>query len=267
MEGRFVFQLSSCIVEEQQVQVIQALEKRKEWISRQTCPRLWKLTDGLNQRPKAPTSVLAKRRKQRLFLSLLNWILGMFALIPALIDPKELWVVLIIGAICLGTGSGSLWREYRGVLAAVSFPAGAVLCLGAMNAWEELGRLLILGIGEVAVAIAAFVTQKHRKVKGGAEEQMAQTLLRSRQELPKGVNAFVSFAEEGMTMSQEDGSVEKVFPYSEFLCMLETQDLLLAVMGETGLLLQKKELTQGTVAEFQAFLETYVPWVSAEKVQ
>lgn len=265
-EGRFVFQLLPYIAEEQQSQVAQALEKRKELLSRQALPKLWRLVDRLNQRKKAPATVLKKRRKRMLFWGLLNWALGIFALIPSFTDLKELWVVLIAGAICLGTGSGALWRDYRGVLAAVSLPAGAILCFGAIGAWEELGCLLTLGVGELAVAIVALVTRKRRKVKARSEEQMAQTLLRARQELPENIEASVVFTEDSMVMAlfQTEESNAVSYPYSEFLCMLETRDLLLAVVGETGLLLQKKELNKGTLTEFRAFLETHVQWVLVE---
>lgn len=261
-EGRFVFQLLPCIGEEKQLQVEQALEKRVEWFSRQKCPKLWQLSDRLNQREKASAAVLEKRRKRRIFWGLLNWALGMFALIPALTDPKELWLVLVMGIICLGAGSGALWRDYRGVLASVSLLAGSILCFGTIGAWEELGCLLPLGVGEVVVAIAALVTRKRRKKR--TEEKMALSLLRTRQELPENVEVFAVFTDESMILSHADTGAEVVYPYQDFFCMVETQDLLLAVVGDKGMLLQKKELSQGEFSEFQAFLEKHVPWIRTE---
>lgn len=271
-EGRFMFQLSACDhTAEQQAQMVQALKKCAELVSRKSCPKLWQLTDCLNRREKAPSAALAKRKKRMLFWGLLNWFLGMFALIPGLTAPTELWMVLIMGAICLGVGSGRLWHDYRGTLAAVSLPAGALLCFGAIGAWEELGCLLVLGVGELVVAAAALVTRKRQRAqpqkrrKARWEEQMAQTMLCTRQELPENTKMFAVFTEESMALCQSEIEEEETFPYEQFLCMLETRNLLLAVVGEKGLLLQKSELTQGTFDEFRAFLKERVPWVLVEE--
>ena len=44
------------------------------------------------------------------------------------------------------------------------------------------------------------------------------------------------------------------------------EDLLLGVAGEKGVLLQKKELSTGSLSEFRTFLKVHVHWILIEEL-
>ena len=101
----YIFNVNTIDADALMLQVSQALEKRTELISRKNQPNIWKYTDKLNGQKKVPEMV-SKRRKVRLKIySIINIALGIFLLIPGLMDPKELMVPLVVGviAILLGT--------------------------------------------------------------------------------------------------------------------------------------------------------------------
>ena len=82
MEPEFLFQITPPDPERFLPQLSLALEKREELFSRQKMPKLWALTDRLNSVKKVPEEVRKKRRRRETWLSLLNWVLAMFLLIP-----------------------------------------------------------------------------------------------------------------------------------------------------------------------------------------
>ncbi|NLX63801.1 MAG: YcxB family protein [Clostridiaceae bacterium] len=85
-------------------QVSKALEKRTELVSRQRYPKLWRFTDKMNSRGKVPEEVLKKRHVRYRIYGIILMIVGLFVLIPSLVEPKELLVPLLVGAlsVCMG---------------------------------------------------------------------------------------------------------------------------------------------------------------------
>ncbi|WP_312280394.1 hypothetical protein [Oscillibacter sp.] len=79
-------------------QLFYALKKLAEMKSRKACPRMWAGIDKLDAVPKVSKSTSEKRRKRYKVYGAFLIILGLFALIPGVMAPKELLAVLIVGA-------------------------------------------------------------------------------------------------------------------------------------------------------------------------
>lgn len=252
MEPEFLFQITPPDPERFLPQLSLALEKREELFSRQKMPKLWALTDRLNSVKKVPEEVRKKRRRRETWLSLLNWGLAMFLLIPSMTALKELLVPALVGAVVFGVSIPVLWRNKRALLGVLSLIAGLVLCFGALGAPEELGKLLYLGIVNVVIGIAALVRRKKQESRF---EKQARKLLEPAPSTDQQ-EVRVLFSPEGMAIQWKEESVP--FSYDKFTMVLETEDLLLPVCEDTMMVLQKKNLLTGTVPELRTFLQEQV---------
>ena len=180
-------------------QVSRALEKRTEMVSRSRYPGIWKVTDRFAAVPRK-----GRRSKRRTrVMSILCLALGLFLLIPGLMDPRELWIPLLAGACAVGAGMGGLWRGRR--------------C--GTNRFDRAARMLLEGTPVP-----------------GADPPPA-----------------VSFCQTGMTLPGSGKSTDTV-PYSRFECVIETADGFLLIWDTRALVLQKRDLTSGTVGDFRAFM-------------
>lgn len=108
LEPNFSFRLWPLDAERLRPQVRRALEKRTELLSRQQCPRIWALTDRLNRVEQVSSGSLQHRRQLRLILGLVDGALGLFLLLPGLMDPGALPLPLLVGAACFGFSLGIL---------------------------------------------------------------------------------------------------------------------------------------------------------------
>ena len=86
-----VYQISECIA------------KRAENLSREKYPGIWKKVDSINGN-KMPEDVLKRRKKRRRIYGIILLALGFFLFIPGIIEPKELFVPLIVGAFAIING-------------------------------------------------------------------------------------------------------------------------------------------------------------------
>lgn len=259
MEQTVLFQITSLDVQRMQAQVSCALEKHTELVSRQKFPKLWAVTDRLNAVEKVSPAVRESRRKRRTFFGFLNWILGEFLLIPALVGPVPL-AVPVAGAAGLGCGVFALWRCRRTLLGMLSLPAGAVLCMGALGNPEELGGLLALGVANVGIGAAALVTRRWKRKN--PYDRAARQLLLGKDTLQGMERIRVSFSLEGMAICQMgDEKGGHRIPYSSFELVLETEDLILPVYGSSISILQKKDLLEGTADGLRELLDGRVPYV------
>lgn len=109
--GPYIFQITPYDTENLLPQVSKALEKRTELVSRQQCPGLWNQTDRFRAMAKGKT----RSRLRTRVMSVVCLALGIFLLVPGLMDPQELLVPLIVGAVAVGAGIGGLWgsRKHR----------------------------------------------------------------------------------------------------------------------------------------------------------
>lgn len=85
-------------------QLFDALKKLTEMKSRKECPKMWVAIDKLNAVPKGSKSISERSRKRSKVYGAFLVILGLFALIPGIMAPKELMSVLIAGAVAFLLG-------------------------------------------------------------------------------------------------------------------------------------------------------------------
>lgn len=261
MEPGFLFGITA-IDEELTAQLSRVLRYCADVSSRRKFPGLWSLIDRLNRAPKAAPEVLAGRRRREGVLGVLLWLLSMFVLIPSVMDPKMLTVPLLLsiwGAVlaCL-----AMWSTKRKLLAGMNLTLGAVLCLGAALAADELGPLAVPGLFCLAVGVLALAARRMRR-KESAFDRQARELMRQRQTVADMERLRVEFTEEGMVLSSSTETDAQCFVYDEFLFVGETEDLLVPVCGQRAIVLQKKDLQTGSMEELRAFLRE---WVDYEQV-
>lgn len=107
--GPYIFRITPYDTEKLLPQVSKALKKRTEQVSRQQCPGIWKQTDRFRAMAKGKT----RSRLRTRVMSVVCLVLGVFLLVPGLMDPQELLVPRIVGAVAVGAGIGGLWRSRK----------------------------------------------------------------------------------------------------------------------------------------------------------
>ena len=103
----YIFHISPYDTEKLLPQVSRALEKRTEMVSRERFPGLWKHTDRFR-------SMARGRKRSRLRtrgMSALCLAAGIFLAVPGLMEPRELFVPLLVGAAAMGAGIIGLWQS------------------------------------------------------------------------------------------------------------------------------------------------------------
>lgn len=201
--AHFVFTPTSYDSEQLLPQVSRALERRTELVSRQRYPGMWRITDSLR---KIPTGRKRSPLRTRV-LSILCLVLGILLLVPGLMEPQELMVPLVAGAVAVGAGISGLWNR-----------------------------------------------QKHRK---NPFDKSATILLSGLQTLPQGQDLQVSFSRDGMTLGTS-AKEEQSIPWEQFTCAVQTADTFLFVYEDKVLLLQKKDLREGTPEDLCALLAAQI---------
>jgi len=107
--GKYVFKLSPYDTTYFLPQVSAALEKRTESVSRERFPGLWEKTDKLNERSKGEK----KNTTGTKIKSIICLLLGIFLFVPGMMEPQELLIPLLVGAVAIGAGIGGLWRSRK----------------------------------------------------------------------------------------------------------------------------------------------------------
>ncbi len=100
----YIFDLSKYDEDKFIFQVTNTLEKMTELNSREKYKNIWKTTDKLNAKEKVSEQVMIKRKKRSKLYAVVLILLGLFLLIPSLIDPKEMKISLIISIFTLCVG-------------------------------------------------------------------------------------------------------------------------------------------------------------------
>lgn len=249
MEQIFTFQITALDSDRLLPQISHALEKRSELVSRQKCPKMWALTDKLRSVELVPQAVRERRRRQREVLGLLAWALGLFALLPSCMAPRQLLSVLAAGTCCCVIGILCLWHGKRTLLGILNLLAGGILCAGALVSFRELGRLLVPGLILLSVGLAALLRRKREKVS--PFDRAARQLLEGRaQGHTEGVR--VAFSPEGMSilLGEHTHQVSR----DAYAFFLETEDLLILFCHDTVTVLQKADLISGTIPQLRQLL-------------
>lgn len=134
-------------------QLAMALDKRLELHSRRTMPGLWSATDRLNSLPKAPAAVRRRRRSRYRIYGVLFLAMGLFLLIPSLMEPRELAIPMVVGALCVVSGVAYLrprrkgpsrWerRQAERLLAAMADSGGGEVTCAAEGVSARAGKSL-----------------------------------------------------------------------------------------------------------------------------
>lgn len=100
----YIFDLSKYDEDKFIFQVTNTLEKMTELNSREKYKNIWKTTDKLSAKEKVSEQVMIKRKKRSKLYAVVLILLGLFLLIPSLIDPKEMKISLIISIFTLCVG-------------------------------------------------------------------------------------------------------------------------------------------------------------------
>ena len=255
MEYKFVFQ---AVPEQEKLfrQVSQGLEKLTEMYSREKLPGLWKVTDRLNRAQEGKAPISSGRRNFRRVMALVDWLLGIFALIPAVQSPKELGTLLAVGAAAFGVGAGMLWVLLPRTLGVLSLLISLPLIMGSLGNPDQLENLLGLGVLLLLLGLAVLFSKFRRKEN--PYERAARDLLSHARDFQRDTQAeALLFLPEGIGYTVPEGvelSEPGLLDYSKLEAMVETADLWLMVAEQKGMILQKQEF-QGDPDSFHAFLQ------------
>ena len=142
-------------------------------------------------------------------------------------------------------------------------PSLACLILGVilfvpsvMNPHESLS-LLLPGTAGIATGIVSLWHSGKRSKN--PFDRSAKQLLEGKDVIPDGVSFLVSFAGKKATLTViSDSEKEELLPYSSFECIIEAKDVFLLTYQNQVLLLQKKDLTEGSIDEFRKFISSRI---------
>ena len=111
----FFFQLSDYNDPALDAETAELLRQRLEAYSRQTVPGMWKVTDRLNANP-VDAATAARRRKRYRIYGVLLIALGIFALVPGLMEPR-IPSLILTGGLAILAGLLEFWltRKKKGL--------------------------------------------------------------------------------------------------------------------------------------------------------
>ena len=217
----FIFQISTYNKEELAEQLSRALDRQMELSSRQRLPWLWKAIDGMINRPQATESVIRGRVIRYKIYGVLFLAMGIFLLVPGLMEPQKLMIPLIAGIIAVGCGICYL-RPLK------------------KNTDKHSQK----------------TSQKPwRKNINKRCQTASEKLLEGLQilEVKDSAPIHILFSEKGMEIGEG-----QLIPYHSFNSFVETEELYLLTWNEKVTLLQKRDLTVGTHQDFIQFLKEKV---------
>jgi len=211
-EKNFIFSVKFYDIAALTEQAAWMLQKRVEHASRKTLPGLWKVTDKLNAKPRAPEAELKRRRERRKRWGGLFLIMGIFLFVPGVMNPRELPVPLMAGLFAVLMG---LWYLRRDGRKKNSYVKQAGRLLDKLNAEAE-GQKLRLVFGDTEVALSG--AGEDKKSSYGAVECALETadlfglvyenqivLLQKKELLLGTAEQFVKQLEEKTTLYRDTG--------------------------------------------------------------
>ncbi len=242
-------------------EVARALEQYTQYKSRTACPRLWRMADRLNTRHAGNPPRQQRSPWFRRILSCVCLVLGLFLLVPGLMEPAALPWPLVMGSLAVLLSAVTLWLDWRRGLGWLLLPIGFFFAVAGFAAPSEMAAPLVVGLVSLGLSVAALVTA------GRAEKDRflppADQLLACWSTLPEG-QVCVVFTEESVDFvpapdapATDDPAAENLsYTYQDLLCVVETDTLFfLAFQPENGLLLQKTQLQSGTLEDLRTFLQ------------
>ena len=136
------------------------------------------------------------------------------------------------------------------MLSAVCLAAGIFLLIPGIMEPQELLVPLVAGAAATVFGILGLWGSRKKK---NPFDTSARILLDGKETLTADLALSVSFSEKGMALPEKNGGVESV-PYSDFECVVETEDLFLLIYGERVTVLQKKDLAAGDPRDFSSMM-------------
>lgn len=146
------------------------------------------------------------------------------------------------------------------VLGIIWLAVGVYFLVSGWGNMEENKLSLIIGVIAVFVGIKRLIPQRKAQANTEKFDKAAKEFLEGHKENLDGVENQVCFSDEEMiivTGAIEDLEQEAI-TYDEVEFAMETEDIFLLVHGGRGVMLQKKDISLGTVEEFRDYLATHV---------
>lgn len=140
---------------------------------------------------------------------------------------------------------------------------GMMLALPGLAGKSENHFLTLVGAVVVVIGILNLRNSKVRaNVKKNPEkfDKAAAEFLRSHIESVAGQSVQVCFSDEEMitVMGELEELDQEAIEFAQVEYVIETRDIFLIIYGKRGSMLQKKDITLGTVDEFREFLNEKV---------
>lgn len=146
------------------------------------------------------------------------------------------------------------------VLGIIWLAVGVYFLVSGWGNMEENKLSLIIGVIAVFVGIKRLIPQRKAQANTEKFDKAAKEFLEGHKENLDGVENQVCFSDEEMiivTGAIEDLEQEAI-TYDEVEFAMETEDIFLLVHGGRGVMLQKKDISLGTVEEFRDYLAAHV---------
>ena len=164
--------------------------------------------------------------------------------------------LLLVGAASYAAGVVLMWNGGRSRLAFLSIVQGVFFTIVGWTdrfSWKASAswRCRIFG-WDACVPLSRRLTQF---------ERAALRILTRWQNLPEGVRLRAVFSAEGMALSEEGQQGAAEVPYERFERVIETSDLFLMIFAGNVTVLQKKDLTVGSLSAFQSFLKERMEYI------
>ena len=195
-------------------------------------------------------------------MGVVDLLLSLIFLGPALLEPRELLEVLLAGFSCLVIGIAFLQRHHRRLLAGILIPFGLFYIITGLGGGELTRSLLIFGLALVITAIAVLFP-KGRRGRRRAEEE-GNRLFDARREFPEETRLQICFGEQEMLLHIEDQTEEHI-PYEDFLAIIEGEELLMIAAKNKGFFLGKREMTVGEFPEFKDWISQKTTWICGQR--
>ena len=234
-------------------QVARALQAYTDQDFRARYPRLWAVYDRLMRysKEKSPREDRKILRFFRVAGGLVNWLLGLFLLLPTTLALGEFFFLFLVGAIAFLAGNMALWKSARRLLGILSLAACALCLFGAVSSPEQLGRLGVLSVVELIVGLRALL---FRRQKEDRFERSARLLLEQLSKNPEQ-SAEVRVDGEGLWLPpQAEGEEPRQLPFGQIRCLVRAPELYMIVWRDQVMLLPKKSLVQGDPAQLEELL-------------
>ncbi len=217
----FLFQISTYNKEELVEQLSRALDRQMELSSRQRLPGVWRAIDGMNKRPQPTEADIRGRVIRYKVYGILFLAMGIFLLVPGLMEPQKLIIPLIAGILAVGCGICYLCPLKKST--------GKHSQEASQKPWRK---------------------NANKRCQTASEKLLEglQTL-----ELNDNVPVHIFFSEKGMEIGEG-----QLIPYLSFNSFVETKELYLLTWSGKVTLLQKRDLTVGTHQDFIRFLKEKV---------